>query len=567
MREPFFRLLSVGLLGFGATCSLVANATPVDCGATVPSLRTSYFTKIGIGADYGPHYPCYDIMGGAIDQCLNNDGTPKSGVQTDAKNNEIQSSVPLDLTQLQLAGFKSVRAYGDPAKVWIAMINAANDVNLNVVYQVSTCKSDAAVSNHPCVNVPGQNFQNVLAFSLAQLRQVITQVTPAVFQKVVKLIIVGNEDLVISPTDHQTYNTLDLIAAIQATKLVLVSNNVKVTSGLGGTGVDLSSATVIGQMTTPPGILLATAYTPGAPVIENVYGAQFSFVMTPADAVTFLKNEVNKMQAQYQYNPAMLGETGWWTQGQDAGYDASTRVGTLADAKAYYQGLYPYLTSCSVPTLIFEAFDQPQKGPSDATKPNPPGALEAEQYYGVMSPFNTAKDRALLPSPAPSYQDHPETANAALFTFVLAEPVGTAPAMTFGVQQPGQNSPTKVTLQPFAQIINNMGGTTPVWPTFNLYLGSKMFLFRSATQASAQCSNTVASIFTTSQVDPVDMTKYVPPFSGGLWVNLNQTAPGCLQYTPTNVNWGNGNQGGNYAQNVFLSAEFPTLSLSRRFGR
>ena len=140
-----------------------------------------------------------------------------------------------------------------------------------------------------------------------------------------------------------------------------------------------------------------------------------------------------------------------------------------------------------------------------------------------------------------------------------------APAMTFGVQQPGQNSPTKVTLQPFAQIIDNNGGTTPVWPTFNLYLGSKMFLFRSAAQASAQCSNTVASVFTTSQVDPNDMTKYVPPFSGGLWANPNQTAPGCLAFTPTNVNWGNGNQNGNYAQNVFLSATFPIPS--RRFRR
>jgi hypothetical protein len=293
--------------------------------------------------------------------------------------------------------------------------------------------------------------------------------------------------------------------------------------------------------------------------------------MTPADALTFLKNEVNKMQAQYSNTrPAMLGETGWWTQGQDGGYEASTRVGTLADAKAYYQLLYPYLTSCSVPTLIFEAFDQPQKGPTDRTKPNPPGALEAEQYYGVMDAFNTAKDRALLPNPAPSYQDHPETKGAALFTFSLAPwPQGpdAAPAMTFGVQQPGQNSPTKVTLQPFAQIIDNNGGTTPAWPTFNLYSGSKMFLFRSATQASAQCSNTVTFVYATSQVDPNNPGRYIPPFSGGKWQYPLQTAPNCMAFTPTNVNWGNGNNDppGSYAQNVFISAEFPTQS--RRFGR
>src|SRR5262249_1130611 len=121
MHDPFFRLLSVGLLGFGATCGLAANATPVDCGATVPSIRTAYFAKIGIGADYGPHYPCYNISGGAIAECVDRFGAPTNGVQADAKNNELESSVPLDLTQMQLAGFKSVRAYGDPAKVWIAM--------------------------------------------------------------------------------------------------------------------------------------------------------------------------------------------------------------------------------------------------------------------------------------------------------------------------------------------------------------------------------------------------------------------------------------------------------------
>jgi hypothetical protein len=208
MRDPFFRLLSVGLLGFGATCSLVANAAPVDCEASVPAIRTSYFAKIGIGADYGPHYPCYDVVTGAIAQCVDRFGAPTPGVQADAKNNESQSSVPLDLTQIQLAGFKQVRAYGDPAKVWIAMIKQANDLNLGVVYQVSTCKSDAGKPLSPCVNVPGATFQTVLTFSLLQLTQVIAQVTPAVFQKVVKLIIVDNEDLIISPTDKKTYNTL-----------------------------------------------------------------------------------------------------------------------------------------------------------------------------------------------------------------------------------------------------------------------------------------------------------------------------------------------------------------------
>ena len=116
--------------------------------------------------------------------------------------------------------------------------NQGKNVNLNIVYQVSTCKSDAAVPGHPCLNVPFTNFQQVLDFSLVQLRQVIQQVTPAVFQKVVKLIIVGNEDLVISPTDNMTYNTADLIGAINATKTELTNDGITVNDG-SGNGVDL----------------------------------------------------------------------------------------------------------------------------------------------------------------------------------------------------------------------------------------------------------------------------------------------------------------------------------------
>jgi hypothetical protein len=188
-------------------------------------------------------------------------------------------------------------------------------------------------------------------------------------------------------------------------------------------------------------------------------------------------------------------------------------------------------------------------------KLNPPGTLEAEQYYGVMNAFSTAKDMAMLPNPSANYQNHPETANAALFTFSLAPwtmSVDAAPAMTFAIQQPGQNAPTKISVKPFAQI--NRIGTIAVWPTFNLYQGSKMFLFRSAQSANAQCSNTVMSVFTTSQQRD---WMYVPPFSGGLWVDKDHTAPNCPQFTATDVNWGNGNTKDGFAQNVFLSAQFP----------
>ena len=151
---------------------------------TVPPARQALFDVLGIGANYGPHYPCYGSSG--IIQCT---GT-SSDVQ-DAKNSYMEASVPLDMTQLRSAGFQSVRAYGDPAKTWIAMINRINQLNLanpsgppqTVVYQVDLCQTDPA-QGEACTNVAGMTFQQVLAFSMIQLRQVIQQVTPMVFQKV-----------------------------------------------------------------------------------------------------------------------------------------------------------------------------------------------------------------------------------------------------------------------------------------------------------------------------------------------------------------------------------------------
>lgn len=550
MGARFYRFFRTALIGASANLSLAAGAGAVDCGAPVPAFRASYYPKVGIGADYGPHYPCYD-GGGAIAQCYNNAGSPAAGVLADAKNNEMQASVPLDVTQMRLAGFHSVRAYGDPSKVWIAMINAAHAANMQVVYQVSTCKSDAALANHPCVNVPGATFSGVLNFSILQLRQVVTEVTPAVFQKVVKLIIVGNEDLIVSPTNKTSYNTRDLISAINATRAELVANRVAVRSS-SADGVDLSSATVIGQMTSAPGILLASAFTPGAPVIENIYGAQFSSVKTPADALAFLQKRINAMQSQYMtaQRPAMIGETGWWTAGQDANYEAATRVGTLADAKAYFGLLYPYLRACSVPALIFEAYDQATKTPAGA-KANPAGALEAEQNYGVMTAFNTAKDMALLPAPAPSYQNHPETRDAALFTFIQNQDIGTAPPMTFGVGRSGQAAYEKITVKPFNMATPS--GTTPVWPTFNLTRFSTMYLFRAASDRTEQCRNSVTSIYATPQQFN---GAPVPPYSGGTWLHQGASALGCLAYTPTNVNWGTGASNSALAQNVYLVAGF-----------
>ena len=564
--------IAILVLALGSINSMAAD----DDTDPVPPARLALFNQIGVGAAYGPHYPCYGSSG--IVQCT---GT-SSDVQ-DAKNSYMEASVLLDMAQLRSAGFLSVRAYGDPAKTWIAMINRINQLNLanpsgpqqTVVYQVDLCQSNPAQGD-ACINVAGMTFQQVLAFSMVQLRQVIQQVKPAIFQKVVKLVIVGNEALVLGNDN----NTSDLIGAVGTTSTELTNDGITVSNGTNG-GVYLSSATTFGQMITTQGQMLAQSYPAGSPVIEDIYPPQFSCVSPPqmgqqkppvcavnscnvtppSDAVGFLKAEVNCMQTTYacpgsMCRPAMIGETGWWTAGQDAGYQASWRVGKLADAVAYYKCLYAYLKASSIPTLIFEAYDQPIKGPTNGTLDTP----EAEQNYGVLSYNNQAKNTVLLPNPK-NYKNPPNTGNAAVFTFVVTPTPSPLPAMTFGVQQPWETQPTKVTVQPFAEITNTNGGTMNVWPTFNLYApamnggtGSQITLYPSGSTCPAKCTNSVKSVYTTSQVLSC-LTAL--PFSGGIW-----TAPGqgctCTNYAY--VNWGNGDSCANgvaqYGQNVFLPNVF-----------
>ena len=82
-------------------------------------------------------------------QCIAPSGGMPPDVAQDAKNAAFQTSVPLDMSQLQTAGFQTVRAYGDPPLAWSTIINQVAALNqahpdhpIGVVYQVSGCGSD-----------------------------------------------------------------------------------------------------------------------------------------------------------------------------------------------------------------------------------------------------------------------------------------------------------------------------------------------------------------------------------------------------------------------------------------
>lgn len=496
--------------------------------------QADYFAKLGLGGNYGPHYNAFDSYLGYTNY-------------SDAKNSEMETSVPLDFQQMKDAGFQTVRAYGDSAKVWIAMINEANTLNLNVVYTVALCGSDIDNADHCCLKglvCTAEKFYELLDFAKIQLAQVIDEVGVQNFQKAVKLVLVGNEALVANAAGHE--NDADLVNAIIAIKALLTTKGVTLGDG-NGNGMDVSTCVQVGQMSLPAGHTLALEFTPGAPVVENIYPFQFGDLPTDLSRI---QGRFTALQTAYPTRPFMLGETGWPTQGTYTDSGGHTFTGTLADAQQYYRVLYPYLRSAQIPTLIFEVYDQPSKVTSDNTLSN------SEQNYGVFHIDNTMKDAGnndMFPNSLYVQKAIYDTAAAGVFTFIGASQSAggvvtsfTPKAITITLTNPNGFTLTR-TYKPFA-MNTALNGEQMVWASVNLYAGSTAAIaFINDFSENIACTNTVASINLTPRPNPPGAD--FPAFSGGLWTNIDVSCPGCSL-----VDWGH-NDAIN-AQNIFLHPDF-----------
>jgi exo-beta-1,3-glucanase (GH17 family) len=548
-KSQLWLILALCCLLIGGKGSCQNNSDQADMQSAAPSSGSSskgqfltsrgvsqadYFAKLGLGGNYGPHYNAFDSYQGYTNY-------------SDAKNSEMETSVPLDFQQMKDAGFQTVRAYGDSAKVWIAMINEANLLGLNVVYTVALCGSDIDDPNHCCLKglaCTGAKFYDLLTFAETQLGQIIDEVGVANFQRAVKLILVGNEALVANAAGHE--NTNDLINAIIAIKALLTTKGVALGDG-NGNGVDISTCTQIGQMSLPAGQLLVQEFTPGAPVVENMY--PFQFGDAPTD-LSLIQGRVAALQAAYPSHPVMLGETGWPTRGTYTDGGGHTFTGSLAQAQQYYQTLYPYLRSAQIPTLIFEVYDQPSKVTSDNTLSN------SEQNYGVFYIHNTMKapgNNVMFPNPLYVQKPIYDTSVAGVFTFIgLSQSAGgivtsfSPSAITITLTNPNGFTLTR-TYKPFA-MKTAVNGEQMVWASVNLYQGSTAAIsFTNDFSQNIACTNTVASINLSPRPNPPGAD--FPAFSGGLWTNVNFACPGCSK-----VDWGH-NVSIN-AQNIFLHPDW-----------
>jgi hypothetical protein len=177
-----------------------------------PALAATLFDRIGIGADWGPHWST----------------APQP---PDVRDNQPDGAFPAEICLIRNAGFKSIRMYGESIATWLAVLDAVDDYNtgklncdpasgpaascdvtgncMSVVYQAAICGPDprsldwkgayADIGQVKCYDpgkTPAQesSYADSLAAEVLKLKQVLGAAGDK-FGKHVPLVFVGNEIL------------------------------------------------------------------------------------------------------------------------------------------------------------------------------------------------------------------------------------------------------------------------------------------------------------------------------------------------------------------------------------
>lgn len=380
-------------------------------------VQTHLFNTYGVGVDFNSHY------------------------KHNSLNSIYYAFLQYDVQQLGAAGFKTLRMYNVPTQTYINAINAVSAYNtanptapIHLIYQVSLCKSDAynqqADGSNTCIDVEktGSGWTSVneiVTGEIAKLQAVITAVTPTVFSNVVSLIIVSNEDLIVShgfdyskgnfpvaycnPTNPvqpcstntnpgyqatEKFNDADITNELQTVQSTLLGLHLPKTPPLSADLVVFNPAYADGPTTTAfTNVITNSAHT--GPIVMNIYPYQFNVGTDGKGAVNnlsqtnSLKSLVDamltttnpKIQAAVQSKGFMLGETGWPNAGTPyPGEYMTMHPGSITGTQNYINDVITYANNYSIPVMLFEAYDEPKKA----------GPTDPESHYGLFSWNNNA---------------------------------------------------------------------------------------------------------------------------------------------------------------------------------
>lgn len=193
--------------------AVVAGLLAMVCLAQAPAQAGPLFDRVGIGADWGPHWA-------------------RSPTQGDPRDTQSDGAFPTEVCLLRNAGFNAIRLYDATAATWLAVLDAVDDYNhgklncnpdagpaqdcsvtgncMSVVYQAAICGPDPRslawngayekIGDVKCYDptkrdTAGENsFKDSVDLEMVKLRQVIAE-NRTKFADHVSLVLVGNEIL------------------------------------------------------------------------------------------------------------------------------------------------------------------------------------------------------------------------------------------------------------------------------------------------------------------------------------------------------------------------------------
>ncbi len=422
------------------TGGMHSGGTPTPTPKPGKTTQEQLFGKFGMGVDMGPHY------------------------KNQIYNSVYYAFVADDIKQLAQAGFKTFRFYDAYYLTYVnaikavAKYNAAHPNNkLNIIYQFSLCKSDPyhqTQGSNTCVDIaktkPYEDKKThkivpphwtsvgqIFSAQKAKLQKVIQAVGQQTFASVVPMIIVGNEDMIIShgfnysgndPVAYKKgnsgyqsgkYNDSDITISLSRVKALLntslnnwsnitfqgIQNPSSVNNDSWGNKIKLSSdLVVLDPKYAPKTFLSAFLNIVGnanhtGPLLLNMYPYQLDVPVSQAvfsADTNSLKTLVNNLMhgpndgidAIVQSKGFMIGETGWPNAGTPGPTQycltktqCTTTTGTPASTQQYFSDVIDFANKNNVPVLAFEAYDQLYK----SARANDP-----ENHYGLFKSDNDA---------------------------------------------------------------------------------------------------------------------------------------------------------------------------------
>lgn len=428
------------------------------------------------------------------------------------------TNVYAELTQLKAAGFSTVRSYQTTDYSWIDIINQANALGMQVIYEAVIPQAPADAPYPGGCPLPPAN-QNIIACAQATLNSVITQVTPAVFNQTVILVLAGHENYcnagnTTTPCNNPvTSNVSYLTSAVNALKSTLGASSIN---------TPVSSALISGNLVTPSAPIsadmstLIASYSATAPLAFDPY--PFQWGVSPAAAAVWTPPLSTTVQptnslawdyiqvvgsttppalpvasTQPFYTPGrvlLAAETGWATAGSTSDYACNSPgpcAPSVANAVSYYQTLYQQSNASnfvassgySIGVLAFEAYDEPTKG-----------VASAEGHYGLFDTNCNQKAAGLVPANTLVSQTGCQGfVNGALLTIV-----GFGNPYTLAITQTNP-----VTHQDASITLSSNGIAGPLasapWPEYMVFQGATITI-----RGSNSCTSTIQSINSAQQI-------------------------------------------------------------------